>query len=227
MRHLTLQTDARYPSRDSTALPVRRAHQRRALPRLCRTVPRADAEAGRRRDPRQSRLPQGKGGAQGDPGGRSPPRLPAEILPRPQPHRAGLRQVQNSAAKGGSAKLLKLANPRHAGALKMEDAAEGGGRVFFSPRANLSPWDYSAPSWSCSPIWWCIISMANLDRSGISMRPSMPNLCFCDSSRLSYRGLAASAIFLTFVAPRDKRSAMASRWSMGDIRSPCERIRII
>jgi hypothetical protein len=27
------------------ALPVRRAHQRRALPRLCRTVPRADAEA--------------------------------------------------------------------------------------------------------------------------------------------------------------------------------------
>src|ERR1700727_1652982 len=63
------------------ALPVRRAHQWRALPRLCRTVPRADAEAGRRRDPRQSRLTQGKGGAEGDPGGRSAPRLPAEILP--------------------------------------------------------------------------------------------------------------------------------------------------
>src|SRR3984957_13467708 len=63
------------------ALPVRRAHQRRALPRLCRTVPGPDAEAGRCRDPRQSRLPQGKGGAQGDPGCRSPPRLPAEILP--------------------------------------------------------------------------------------------------------------------------------------------------
>jgi DDE superfamily endonuclease len=45
----------------------RRAHQRRALPRLCRTVPRADAEARRRRDPRQSRLPQGKGGAEGEP----------------------------------------------------------------------------------------------------------------------------------------------------------------
>ena len=44
----------------STRLPVRRAHQRRALPRLCRTVPRPDAEAGRRRDPRQSGLPQGK-----------------------------------------------------------------------------------------------------------------------------------------------------------------------
>src|SRR6202020_3468214 len=52
-----------------------------ALPRLCRTVPRANAEAGRRRDPRQSRLPQGKGGAQGDPGCRSPPRLPAENSP--------------------------------------------------------------------------------------------------------------------------------------------------
>jgi hypothetical protein len=67
------------------ALPVRRAHQWRALPRLCRTGPRAHAEAGRRRDPRQSRLPQGKGRAQDDPGCRSSPRLPAEILPRPQP----------------------------------------------------------------------------------------------------------------------------------------------
>ena len=27
-----------------------------------------------------------KGGAEGDPGCRSPPRVPAEILPRPQPH---------------------------------------------------------------------------------------------------------------------------------------------
>src|SRR5258707_5839696 len=41
----------------------------------------------------------------GDPGCWSPRRLPAEILPRPEPHRAGLHQVQNSAAKGGSAKL--------------------------------------------------------------------------------------------------------------------------
>src|SRR6202044_3640362 len=47
----------------------------------------------------------GKAGGRGDRGVRTPPRLPAEILPRPQPHRAGLRQVQNSAAKGGSAKL--------------------------------------------------------------------------------------------------------------------------
>jgi hypothetical protein len=68
-----------------SALPVRRADQRRTLPRLRRTVPRSDPRARRRRDPRQSRLPQGKGGAQGDPGCRSPPRLPAEILPRLQP----------------------------------------------------------------------------------------------------------------------------------------------
>ena len=68
-------------------------------------VPRP-SEAGRRRDPRQSRLPQGKGGAQGDPEISEPAwSFPAEILPRPQPPGAGLRQVQNSAAKGGSAKL--------------------------------------------------------------------------------------------------------------------------
>ena len=46
---------------------------------------RADAQAGRRRDPRQSRLPQGKCGAEGDPGCRSPPRVPAEILPPTPP----------------------------------------------------------------------------------------------------------------------------------------------
>src|SRR5271169_3774763 len=73
------------------------------LPRLCRAVPRPDPQAGRRCDPRQSRLPQGQGGAEGHPSCRSPPRLPAQILPRPQPDRAGLRQVQDAAAKGRSA----------------------------------------------------------------------------------------------------------------------------
>jgi transposase len=43
--------------------------------------------------------------ATNDPQCRSPPRLPAEILARPQSDRAGLRQVQNSAAKGWGAKL--------------------------------------------------------------------------------------------------------------------------
>ena len=75
------------------ALPVRRPDQRRALSRLCRAVPRPDPQARRRRDPRQSRHPQGKSGAQGHPSCRRPPRVPAEIS-RPQPHRAGLRQVQ-------------------------------------------------------------------------------------------------------------------------------------
>ena len=54
--------DRNFPRRPAqrphrSALPVRWAHQRRALPRLCRTVPRPDAEAGRRRDPRQFSAP--------------------------------------------------------------------------------------------------------------------------------------------------------------------------
>ena len=63
------------------ALPVRRPHQRRALSRLCRTGPRPDAKGRRCRDPRQSRLAQRQGRAEGDPRRRSSPRLPAEILP--------------------------------------------------------------------------------------------------------------------------------------------------
>src|ERR1700722_14929370 len=43
-----------------SAMPVRRADQRRTLPRLRRTVPRSDPQARRRRDPRQSRLHKGK-----------------------------------------------------------------------------------------------------------------------------------------------------------------------
>ena len=43
------------------ALPVRRPDQRLTLPRLCRAVPRPDPQAGRRCDPRQSRLHKGKG----------------------------------------------------------------------------------------------------------------------------------------------------------------------
>ena len=79
-------------------------------PRLCRTVPRADAEARRRRDPRQSRLPQGKGRATNDPQCRGSPRLFAEILTHLNPI-GSLRQVQNSAAKGGSANLRRSPTP--------------------------------------------------------------------------------------------------------------------
>src|ERR1700727_181251 len=88
-----------------SAMPVRRADQRRTLPRLRRTVPRSDPQARRRRDPRQSRLPQRKGRAESDPGRRRASRFSAEILARPQSDRAGLRQVQNPAAKGGSPQL--------------------------------------------------------------------------------------------------------------------------
>ena len=51
------------------------------LPRLCRTVPHADPQAGRRRHPRQSRRPQGKGGATGHPSRRGAPRVPAKYSP--------------------------------------------------------------------------------------------------------------------------------------------------
>ena len=64
-----------------SALPVRRTDQRRALPRLCRTIPCAHPQAGRRRDPRQPRLAQGKGRATGDKGHRRAPRLSAEYSP--------------------------------------------------------------------------------------------------------------------------------------------------
>jgi hypothetical protein len=63
-----------------------------------RNWPRSRANVGRG----QSRLPQGRRGTECDPGCRSLPGLPAEILPT-QPHRAGLRQVQNPAPKGASA----------------------------------------------------------------------------------------------------------------------------
>jgi len=69
------------------------------MARAMATIWRRAVEAGRRRHPRQSRLPQRKGGAEGDPGCRSPPHVLAEIL-RPQPHRAGLRQAQDLAPKG-------------------------------------------------------------------------------------------------------------------------------
>ena len=85
-----LGDDASFPRRlaqrpHRRALPVRRAHRggRRALPRLCRTVPCPDAEARRRRDPRQSRLPQAerflRATTSGDPQCRGSASSPAEI----------------------------------------------------------------------------------------------------------------------------------------------------
>ena len=88
------------------ALPVRRPHQRRALSRLRRTVPRPDPQAQRHRRARQSRLAQGKGGAKRDQGRRRASPVPAQILTRPQSDRAGLRQAQRLRAKS------RAPNPR-------------------------------------------------------------------------------------------------------------------
>jgi hypothetical protein len=54
-----------------------------------------------------SRLPQGKGGATGHPSRRGAPHVPAQILARPQPDRAGVRQVQDFAAKGRSPNIRR------------------------------------------------------------------------------------------------------------------------
>ena len=56
---------------------------------------------------RRHRLPQGKGCATNDPQCWGASRLPAEILVRPQFDRAGLRQVQNPAAKGRCPKIRR------------------------------------------------------------------------------------------------------------------------
>ena len=76
------------------------AHQWLTLSRLCRAIPCPDPQAQRRRDPRQSRLAQGHGRAKGDPRRWRAPCPPAEIPSRSQLDRAGLREVQNFAAKG-------------------------------------------------------------------------------------------------------------------------------
>src|SRR4029077_7133033 len=80
--------------------------------------------------------------AEGDPGCRSPPRLPAEILPRPQPHRAGLRQVQNLAPKGRGANvrgdLRRLRqNPRSVPARRMRRIPQER-RIRVDPKAGRS-----------------------------------------------------------------------------------------
>ena len=62
--------------------------------------------------------------------------------PRPQPHRAGLRQVQNSAAKGGSAKLRGdlrrlRQNPRPVPARRMRRIPQER-RIRVDPKAGRS-----------------------------------------------------------------------------------------
>ena len=74
--------------RSGCALRVRRADQRREVPRLGRAVPRSRAQARRHRHPRQSAEPQGGGRQSRDRERRRPAALLAFLQPRSQPDRA-------------------------------------------------------------------------------------------------------------------------------------------
>ena len=89
----------------------------------------------------------GKAVRQGDPSCRGAPRLPAEILPRPQPNRAGLRQVQDPAAKGRGAKLRShlrrlRRNPRSIPARRMRRIHQER-RIRVKPNAGRLSYDFS------------------------------------------------------------------------------------
>src|SRR3954447_12384940 len=82
------------------AMAPRRAHQRRDVPALCRHGPRPDPAGRRHRRHGQSRLAQEQGRAARHQGGRRPPAFPAQILARPEPHRAALLKAQALAPTG-------------------------------------------------------------------------------------------------------------------------------
>ena len=77
--------------RSHRTLRVRRADQRRDVPRLGRAVPRSRLAPGRYRHPGQSVEPQGRGRQDGDRKRWRPSALPAFLQPRPQPDRAVVR----------------------------------------------------------------------------------------------------------------------------------------
>ena len=81
------------------AMAPRRADQWRDVPPLRRQGPRPDPAARRHRRHGQSRLAQEQGRAARHQGGRRPPALPAQILARPEPHRAALLEAQALAPK--------------------------------------------------------------------------------------------------------------------------------
>ena len=165
------------------ALPVRRAHQRRTRFRAYVEqflVP--DPQAGRRRHPRQPRLPQGKGHTTSDPRrrGRALVFLP-KYSPDLKSDRAGLRQVQDFAAKGRSPNIRrcrrrKRSHPRSIPARRMRRLCEKR-RIRVKPnadRSNVAAMGYKRsktayerlsgsvmPSRGCSP--W---SRCSFSRSG-------------------------------------------------------------
>src|SRR5215204_7721005 len=81
------------------AMAPRRANQRRDVPPLRRRGPRPDPAARRHRRHGQSRLAQEQSRAARHQGDRRPPPLPAQILARPEPHRAALLEAQALAPK--------------------------------------------------------------------------------------------------------------------------------
>ena len=91
--------------RSHRALRVRRADQRRDVPRLGRAVPRSRLAPGRYRHPGQSVEPQGRGRQGGDRKRWRPSALPAFLQPRSQPDRAMVRQAESAPAQSRGANL--------------------------------------------------------------------------------------------------------------------------
>ena len=90
------------PSRlDARRHPLRRQRpdQWRRLSRPCRATPGARAPARRHRRPRQPRLAQGSGGRTRHSPRRRPASLPAALLARPQPDRAGVCETGSAPAQ--------------------------------------------------------------------------------------------------------------------------------
>ena len=81
------------------ALPVRRSDQRRTFPSLCRARTRPHPQVRRHRRSRQSRIPQIQGRPQRGASSRSPPRLPPEILARPQSDRTAFAKLKGELRK--------------------------------------------------------------------------------------------------------------------------------
>jgi transposase len=94
---------AQRAERSRRALRLRRADQRREVPRLGRAVPRSRTQARRYRGVGQSVEPQGRRRQNGHRKRQSPSAVPAALQPRSQPDRAGVRQAEA---------LLRKAAPR-------------------------------------------------------------------------------------------------------------------
>ena len=104
----------------------------------------SDPQAGRRRHPRQPRLPHKAKGHTTSVirDRRGAPRVSAQILPGPQSDRAGLRQVQDFAAKGRSPNIRrcrrrKRSHPRSIPARRMRRLCEKR-RIRVKPNADRS-----------------------------------------------------------------------------------------